>query len=859
MDVTGGRMVRAGARARGWFWSSVVAAAVLLLLGAPPATADGAGPCDPAALRGSPVSSRVELFQHGYADAVVVVETTVKVPRSWRRASGLLFSPRSGRYREAMRCLVADGDGTVPRDKEERDGLPVVVAGAKTITVTDTVRLTVGDESGRLTGPWDITLDGGGYRLLLSPPPALRSATWRVTLVRDGNDLLAARPTPDRLSTDTEYIWSSVRADKGPPPEILLSAPWRARATAHWGEYPQMLFIQGAHTACLLLIPLAYGVCRFLARRRGFVPPHIGVLSAAVTLQAVLGVFNGLDFGLAWALNDRGDFLSDTGWFSYQSWLVIGWAAFGGAVAWLGIAGYPVRRRRLPVGALAAVPVAAALVRADAPGERMSLSVGAGLVWLTCSGVLALALRGWRELRGRPVRRVHLIPPFLLGAAAAALITGMYVKQTLDTRRQLNWLVENTDTSLSFDALNFPSYFFDTIRYMWWLVILLAAVPVLRALPPAARIDTSVRVLVALLGGIALQDWPDSFVGVPSALIPLLTTAVFLGLIRANRRRTLLDWPLTVPGPATALTARTLAEVTAVAGESARADLHAVALRYHALEQEGRKMDAAYRVTADMPASTYTLKRESLEGDLRDLSRWPPPSPTALSLTAGQSGQPAASGGWAMPEGVTPVDVAMSVGPGATPWQNGLQSAALATVLGLPVLVYQLYLNYGGSWWVSQLQGWFGPLWLVYNVLFCVLPWTAGGFLLGFFWRELPGRRGPVKVLPLVAAYTSAMLVDQFLCHAFDQPEPAYRWGMTGLLTITLTVTGILMDGRTLRRQRPSWATFWSPLFSVYRLGAAQTGMAFVVAQTAAIVGLWIQVRTGIEPPASAPSPQVEK
>ncbi|MEV6105057.1 DUF6185 family protein [Streptomyces sp. NPDC051940] len=508
------------------------------------------------------------------------------------------------------------------------------------------------------------------------------------------------------------------------------------------------------------------------------------------------------------------------------------------------------------------VPAAPLLLRFEGPSVNGALAAGTVLAGLTFTGVFALSLRVWRTVRDRPVLRRHLVVPIVLGVAAAALTATMHFQDTVDSERQRNWLMDDVVTSLLPHALDFPSYFYDSIRYMWWLVILVAAVPVLRDLPASARVSDSVRVLVVLLGGIALQDWPDTFVGIPSPLIPLLTAIVLLGVMRLNRRRVLLDQQVLVTASAATAAGPTLAELIAGSTESVRGDLHAVALRYHALEQEGRKLDAEHRVTAEMNAAAYSVKRENLEAELRDLSRWPPRNPTALSLVAGQSAQPGqtvSTQDWLMPAGVTPVDVSLNVGPGPTPWQNGIQSAVLTTTLGLPVIAYLVYGNYGGSWWVDQLQGWFGPMWLVYNLLFCALPWAASGFLLGFFWRELPGKRGPVKVLSVAAAFTSAMVVDRFLCHVFDQPEPPYRWGVTGLLIIGLTVTGILMDGRALRRQRPSWATFWSPLVSVYRLGAAQTGLAFVVAQTAAIVGLWLQLRTGTESPAVAPAPSAEK
>ncbi|MCZ4125054.1 DUF6185 family protein [Streptomyces sp. H39-S7] len=190
----------------------------------------------------------------------------------------------------------------------------------------------------------------------------------------------------------------------------------------------------------------------------------------------------------------------------------------------------------------------------------------------------------------------------------------------------------------------------------------------------------------------------------------------------------------------------------------------------------------------------------------------------------------------------------MSLGPAKTPWGNGLQGTVIATILGLPVICYVLKTYYYGSWWTSQFATNFGPLWMTYNALFVVLPWAASGFLLGFFWRELPGKLGPIKALTVSLALTAGMGVNNGLCFVLDQQPPNYRWGVTVLLIAELMLTGILLDAFALKNQRPFWGSLWNPLFSVYRLGAAQTGLAFVVAQIAALVGLWLQVRGGLAP-----------
>ncbi|WP_328674434.1 DUF6185 family protein [Streptomyces sp. NBC_00322] len=824
-----------------------------LFSGAAPAHA-AADPteCQESVFDKSEVSTDIRLNEHRYDTGLITFTTVIEIPVSWPLYDGLMLSPKSGSYRKAMRCLLADGGWTGIRDKEERDGLPVVVATKKETTVTDTVRVTLNDRNSHDVGPWKAELNATGYHLTLNAPPALRRASWDVRLERDGNNILAPRPKPLHLTDDATYTWENVHGAQGPELTITLDAPWRIRMVAKIGQYPANIVICGVQAFGVLIVFLPFLISRVRERGRHPVVPHLPTLTVAVVLQLVIALLNALDFGVFDILSEKTDMnavlFGDADLSSaYQGAIAAAWMAVAVAMFHLGVLRH-VARVWVSLVLGAGVAAAAVVFYRVGPRAEVVLALDGVLSLLVFAGTAGVCLAAWRAARGQVTRWQHAGVALGIGALAAALTLGSFLKNIINTQRHQRWLLDDPSVDLDFDLLNYPSYLCAALVFTWWLAVLAASVPVLKNLPPG-RTRPSVRLLVVVLGGIALEDWPDWYAGVPVSLIPLTTTVVLLIGIRINKSHVLLTKRLGAPSSGTTPPGDTLGELVARSSPSTLADLRATALAYHSLEQEGRKLDAAWNGASDMDAEAYHQKRGSIERELDRLSDWPPPTNAATSgrlrIRRGRRRNGNAVG--RLPAGVTPVDVAMCLGPSTTPWQNGLRASLYMTIMSLPVVLYLYKEDYDPSWWTSQFTQWFGPLWLVYWVLIPPLAWASSGFLLGFFWHELPGRRGPVKILPIALAYVIAMLVDSFVRYALDQTAANYQWGVTGLLTIALTITSVTMDANTLRAQRPSWATSWSPLASVYRLGAAQTGVALVIAQVAAIVSLWLQLRNGMD------------
>nr|WP_237519996.1 DUF6185 family protein [Streptomyces sp. HUCO-GS316] len=227
--------------------------------------------CQESAFAKSTVSTSLQLNEHRYDQGIVTVTTEIEVPAAWSLYDGLLLSPKSASYRKAMRCLLADGEATGVRDKEERDDLPVVVATKRETTVTDTVRITLNDRNSHAIGPWNQQLDADGYHLTLHSPPALRHASWDVSLERDGNNLLDPDPSPTRLTDDALYTWENLHGAEGPELDITIDAPWRIRAVARAGQYPANVLICAAQALSVLVVFVPFLISRI--RERGSIRP----------------------------------------------------------------------------------------------------------------------------------------------------------------------------------------------------------------------------------------------------------------------------------------------------------------------------------------------------------------------------------------------------------------------------------------------------------------------------------------------------------------------------------------------------------------------------------------------------------
>jgi hypothetical protein len=180
----------------------------------------------------------------------------------------------------------------------------------------------------------------------------------------------------------------------------------------------------------------------------------------------------------------------------------------------------------------------------------------------------------------------------------------------------------------------------------------------------------------------------------------------------------------------------------------------------------------------------------------------------------------------------------------------------VAVVPALLASAYMLAAAWRHGAWRTVWLGWFGPLWL--GVLLPAsefLFWIGAAFALGYFWHQLPGRRGFVKPIPLVAAYALGIGAKHFLLRVLDQTRPQGAVTRILLMLVVLTAVAVLIDLRVLDAIRSPWTGRLAPLIGIYRVGTASTTLAFLLTQAAAIFGLWQQLRTGagVSQPSSPP------
>lgn len=198
-----------------------------------------------------------------------------------------------------------------------------------------------------------------------------------------------------------------------------------------------------------------------------------------------------------------------------------------------------------------------------------------------------------------------------------------------------------------------------------------------------------------------------------------------------------------------------------------------------------------------------------------------------------------------------PLDVALAQGPGRTWWENGVICGRATAVVSIPFAVVYLALAWRNAP-IELATNSFAVINLFRQLVDEVSFWLIPGLVLGFLWHVLPGRRGYLKPLTLVAAYGLGAAVVQL----------STGQGSEGALTIrvlslfvVLTVAASWADTRQLRHQRMPWEGRFAALVAAYRLRQTGGTIVLVITQLAALVGIYQQLRSGIEPFLPTPPP----
>ncbi|MBY8876077.1 DUF6185 family protein [Actinacidiphila acidipaludis] len=767
-------------------------------------------------------------------------------------------------------------------------------------------------------GLWHLKLVGTTrWTAELVPPDTLRGGVWtsvRVDLGGPRPDY--ARPRPSSVTDRDTMGWSwagPLSGSRAVEPVSLGFRPPRAQAYAAAGSSDDMQYIEGAAGA--LWDVAALGVVAFALwplRRRtpGNHPAMTDGQRTAVTvtrqwaiLVAVAAVFVYLSHPLSLVaqnyLPDGNDARGVQRWVWVWSSEEARWTALQAAVLGLALClfGRP-RRSVLIAAAVTAVGVAAVAVRPslaglspdfslpDGAGEDPAiawlLAVDAGTVFLWLMALTACIQRVWcaarveglewrnrkRMATGLPVptsaaeearnRRFRLRGTGLAFLAVAGVVAlWAWVVAEWNWRR-LAWL---DDTSAAdYGQRHAQQVIGDMGWFAWdcqdwlfgndWIVTGLALAAVLAVFGTPVDADDATATAPAPpsapnpgLPATAEQPWPltrvavafgavtfvsyfGPYLGIPLGWVSLLLAAGVLSLLLAwGRKRAVLCTPLQPRGP----------RVVNVIRESDRRRWLEAARSHLELQQELGRLDR------DGSENALERKRRVQELITRRHrwnvgSRYPRP---ALRL----------------PPGVTPVDVALAWGPRPTWLGNALYAARVAAVAGIPgTLLVLTVANTDASAWSSLLGTRFQLPEIPIDFIAWEFTWASVGFFFGAMHRALPGRRGYTRALAMWLALLLPVVADSCITYVLaEDPDRSWLLSVAALLPI-LTVTGMAMDRETFKRDRPYWRSTPGLLLSVYQLRSTSVQAAFALAQVAAVVGLWQQLKGGGSPP-TPPSP----
>ncbi|MFJ2578651.1 DUF6185 family protein [Kitasatospora aureofaciens] len=223
------------------------------------------------------------------------------------------------------------------------------------------------------------------------------------------------------------------------------------------------------------------------------------------------------------------------------------------------------------------------------------------------------------------------------------------------------------------------------------------------------------------------------------------------------------------------------------------------------------------------------ITRGQLEQRLRDLHHW----------------RPARCSHDCLPDEVSVVDVALSLGPDWRWWYNARKAAYWASIFGiLPSMVTAWYENaYGGEHWMLTLNLPTGIPDTVGLFLTREISFAGAGLVLGALWRVLPGERGPMRAFSLFIAWLVPIGVVVVAVPSLGGGAILGREILSALLMLmVLTLTSMWMDTETFCLERHYWSNRLSLLLSIYQVHGLSGQIAFLIAQVGAIVTIWMKI-----------------
>ncbi|MEV8230359.1 DUF6185 family protein [Streptomyces sp. NPDC079167] len=816
-------------------------------------------PCGTGSLTEAQVSTSLQLEHERRTQTKLVSRLTVRVPSAWQHATGLLLGEDSGAYRQAMRCLLRGRETQYEWWTEWRSRAPRVTEEKGVVEVRVDTYAWADGTGVKYFGPWDVEIGKNHWRVRLNPADALRRARWTSVVLDPGSaSALTASPRPTGGKGDTGLLWQPKRQAM-PTVDVRIDPAWQRS----WAAQGDRLRFLGVGTAGQLLWESSLAVLLLAAARR--TRRAAGPLTADETAQ--LGTVTRWAWVfLAISVVNTGENLLyrvlaesfHDGWASWQARhglvasLFIGWTLL--------LFGRP-RRTVHVAGAVLTVPALAVAARPesfglpvrlflpeDAPDRAVvSLFTSAGCAFgLLLLGTVAT---GWHLsraaglIKGRPsgipgapgipreLRLRHAVPTLVLAVVVIGLC--LWFTSERDWQRA-SWLSAHGDPAYGtahLEALrNELTWFADTSKDWWlgydWILVGLAILTVLRARThrPAASAHSPgpaeelwLLLFFPVMVGMGL-GWFTGNGALSWLWLFVNLGALWLGLA-LGKDRAVLD----------RLLQRSGTPLGKALDEARRHDLLDRARRFREVHAKLRRLDQGQ-------SDDEVHSRRAYERELRGLHHWRTPSGAADRL----------------PADVSVVDAALALGPRTTWWENGCRAAVLAGGIGLPVSALMVWSEQlRGEFLTSTLYDRYGLPSILMNLVYWEVAWAGAGFLLGAFWRRLPGRRGPARSLPITAAFALPIGIDAVGNWITREGQSNLALSAAAMLLV-MTLTGMAIDLSTFQGERRYWQSRFGLLLSIYQMRYFSLQMAYLFAQLIAFLTLW-QFFTGSGGPPEPP------
>ncbi|MBO3745553.1 hypothetical protein J5X84_05675 [Streptosporangiaceae bacterium NEAU-GS5] len=741
------------------------------------------------------VQTLLQISEVGHDRPEAVATTRITVPRDWPGAQNLYSE--GPQARAAFDCLVPDltsRGGVVgpPQVLSLGPQIQIVSVAQRAPRTTDPIGGRFGGPSDGVLGLWEIKEKDERWQVRLLPPlpTGLRNAQWtQVTLRAPDAQIGAVSPTPTDVGPVHVFNWRGISQPKVTA-DLTLSP--RTAFQADVGHLNLAVYAVGR----LIAFTLPYALLAWLLLsliRRPVSGTETGERRAALLATRVVAFIFLLQAARLFDPNDAATKIQIiTGAIDIVSAIDLSLLAVA-----LPLAAWPVTRDRAPwaraslragfVMVAATCATAAWVALFTPPDDRIRTMANVIAAGLLIGLSWAAAVRATRISEGRLPELVRWLLAVVIPAAGAlvALLLWTY-RRTADLQPQ--------------------KLVYAFVDLFWPLVLLLLLVLLRMHARHTVDLAGRSRWLIVFVFAIGLIRWPHYYALVPFPLAELVGLAVLPLLLRLTRHR-VLDVP-----------------------ESSRRRLATIVRECRDLENREEKLRRRW-ASGDLRDADYQAENAGVQERIRVLR-------AEIGLDPARE------------DGLSALDLALSRGPGASWWGNARLAARYSAAVGVPAAAFLIWATWrtddlGRGGWIERLAT--EPATLAADLVAALLIWPIAGFVLGALWRELPGRRGYLKPVVPVLAYAAGTGAHGILNNLLDQAPVRGSVVRILLLFLVLTVVAVLMDARTLQTRPGSWTYRLAPLAAVYRLGTAGSGIALIVAQAAALVGLWSQLRSGIQ------------